>query len=319
VIDTRPVDASLPAQPVYWLAIDPTGKGEFTSPATEYIKMDKLDADGKVFFNHVVWDKDGSGKDVWGIIAAQELLLATSITQPACASPGTGSLQVKILGGRAPYQLTVKNGAGLPISRTIDNAASPIDINNLNTGKYFLKIIDAAQHIYADSFYINNQDAPVPVALAANYGMIHGRTLHLNAAEDMPDGLSWEWNGPGNFHSFNPQVTIIEPGLYTLRCSKDGCSNEQDVMVTVAPDNILCDVTVYPNPSSSAFKARVTLDKPGQVTMSVYTNDGKLISMQKGDNRAHYLFTGELKTSGVYELVFTSGLSKTSKRLVIVK
>jgi len=40
---------------------------------------------------------------------------------------------------------------------------------------------------------------------------------------------------------------------------------------------------------------------------------------QKGNDRANYLFTGDLKVSGVYELVFTSGLSKTNKRLVIAK
>lgn len=319
VMDTKAIDAPLPAQPVFWLAIDQTGKGEFALPTTEFIKMDKLDAQGKAFFNNVVWDKDGSGKDVWGIIAAQELLLATLINQPTCTTPRTGSLQVKILGGQAPYQFSISYKTGLSISTRIDDTVSPINFDNLSTGKYFLKVTDAAQHVYTDSFYINNQDAPFPIRLADHYTLPAGRSIHLNAAEDMPDGLVWEWSGPANFHSFNPQITITEPGLYTLRCSKDGCGNEQDVTVTSMPDNILCDVIVYPNPSQAVFKARITLDKPAPVTMSVYTQQGQLIFTQKGDRRANYLFTGELKASGVYELVFTSGLSKTSKKLVIVK
>jgi hypothetical protein len=90
-------------------------------------------------------------------------------------------------------------------------------------------------------------------------------------------------------------------------------------MIKAAPANILCDVTVYPNPTAAAFNARITMDKPAPVTLSVYAPDGKLASTQKGNDRANYLFTGELKASGVYELVFTSGLSQTNKRLVIAK
>ncbi len=255
--------------------------------------------------------------DVWGVMAAQDLLIATVIDQPSCALPLNGSLQVRLLGGQAPYQLMVRNNSGLLISQRIDNGKAPIDLANLSTGKYFLAVTDAKQQVYTDSFYINNQDGPPPAALAANYTLAAGRPLKLDAAADMPDGLLWEWEGPGNFQSFSPQVTVTEPGLYTLRCSKDGCSNEQDVVVTAMPNNILYDVTVYPNPSPSAFNARITLDRPAPVTMAVYAPDGRLVSVQTGSDRAHYLFTGELTASGVYELVFTSGLSKANKRLVI--
>jgi hypothetical protein len=309
VINTKEIDASLPEQPVYWLAIDPTGEGKFDSPTTEFIKMDRLDGEGKAFFNNIVWDKDNSGKDVWGVIAAQELLLAAFIRQPTCTAPRTGSLQIKILGGQAPYQFTLLNNNGVEISKRINDALSPLDFDNLEAGKYFLKITDAQQHVYADSFYINNQDAPATAMLADHYILHTGSSLRLNASENMPNGLVWEWSGPANYHSFNPQITITEPGLYTLHVSKDGCGNEQDIKVTAVPDNILYDITVYPNPSQGAFKASVALDKPAPVTMSVYTQDGKLVLTQKGDNRSNYLFTGELKAS----------LSKTNKKLVIVK
>lgn len=319
VLDTRPVDAALPVKPVYWLVIDPGGTGQFNSPATEFIKMDYLDNQGKAYFRNIQWDNDRSGMDVWGVMAAQDLLIATVINQPSCALPQNGSLQVRLLGGQAPYQLVVRNNRGLLISQRIDNNKAPVAIANLNTGKYFLAVTDAAQQVFTDSFYINNQDGPPPAPLAATYALAAGRPLKLDAAADMADGLLWEWKGPGNFQSFSPQVTVTEPGLYTLRCSKDGCSNEQDVVVTVMPNNILHDVTVYPNPSPAAFNARITLDKPAPVTMAVYAPDGRLVSVQTGSDRAHYLFTGELTASGVYELVFTSGLSKANKRLVIAK
>lgn len=319
VIDTKPVDAPLSFSPVYWLAIDRGGEGKFNASGMEFVKMDKLDGEGRAHFANVIWDTDGSGKDVWGIIAGQELLLAATIRQPGCSTPGTGSLDIKILGGRGPFQFSLHNGAGLFITRQVNDGMSPVSFSNLATGKYFLKVNDAGQHSYTDSFYINNEDAPTPLFVEDSYTLPAGRPLQLDAAAGMPDGLSWEWSGPGNFHSFNPQVNITVPGLYTLHCSKNGCINTRDVIIKEARANILYDVTVFPNPTRDVFYARVRLDKPAPVTMFVYGSDGKLLFTRQGDGRANYLFTGHLNTSGLYEVVFTSGLSKTNKRLVIVK
>jgi hypothetical protein len=317
ILDTKPVDAPLSLHPVYWLAIEPSGKGEFNSAAVEFVRMEKLDKDGKAFFKNIKWDKDRSGKDVLGIIAAQDLLLSAIINQPSCASPGTGSMQVKILGGETPFQLTIKNAAG--VFRKIDNASSPVTITDLEAGKYSLTVTDAAQHKYVDSFYINNKDVPLATSIAASYTLQAGQALHLNAAVNMPADLVWEWKGPSSFQSFNPQVTITEPGTYTLRSSRNGCSNTQDLLIKQALANILYDVTLFPNPSAGTFTARVTLDRAAPVTMSVYNSEGKLVFTRDGDRRMNYLFTGELKASGTYEVIFTSGLSKTNKRLVIVK
>jgi hypothetical protein len=319
VIDTKPIDAPLPLSPIYWLTIDPSGEGKFNTSATQYIRMDRIDGQGKAYFKNISWDKDGSGKDVWGIIAGQDLMLATVINQPTCSQPTTGNLQVRFLGGQAPYNLTLRSSNGFNSSNRVDNSASEFNVAKLSAGKYFLVVTDAAQRIYKDSFYLNSVDAPLPSTLSSNYELPAGRPLKINAAESMPDGLLWEWDGPQNFQSFGAQVTIGEPGLYSLTCSKNGCSTTQDITVTPAHNNILYDITVFPNPSPDVFYARVTLDKPASVTMNVYDPAGRLISVQKGDKKSNYLFTGQINTNGTYELVFISGLSKTSKRLVIVK
>jgi hypothetical protein len=318
-IDTRAIDATVPVQPVYWLVIDRSGTGTFSASNGEFIKMSKLDKQGKASFNTITWDTDKSGKDVWGIIASQDLLLATTINQPTCTASRTGKMQVRILGGQAPFQLTIETIKSVIISKQLPDASTPLEVTALGTGKYFLLVTDAAKHIYRDSFYINNNDVPVASAIEPTYTLSAGRPLQLDAGAGMPDGLNWQWKGPDNFQSSGAQVTITGPGLYTLSCSKNGCVNEQDVRIKAAPGNVLCDVTVYPNPSVAAYNARITMEKPAPVTLSVYAPDGKLISTQKGNNKANYLFTGELKASGVYELVFTSGLSTTNKRLVIVK
>jgi hypothetical protein len=319
VLDTRQIDAALPVNAVYWLAIDPTGEGAFASAATRYVRMDRLDKEGRAHFNKVPWDMDGSGRDVWGIIAGQELLLASVIGQPACAAPGTGSLQVRILGGQGPYRLQVHSSNGPSIDERMTDGQTPTSFTHLSAGKYWLTVTDAAQRRYSDSFYINSLEMPQPAAIAPAYTLAGGRPLRLDASPGMPDGVGWAWSGPDGFSSGQPQVMLTEPGLYTLRCSKDGCVHAQDLQVKALPANALYNVTVYPNPSPAVFNARITLDRAAPVTLAVYGPDGRLVSLQKGDDRSNYLFTGELTAGGTYELVFTSGLSKTTKRLVVAK
>jgi hypothetical protein len=317
-LDTKAVDAPLPAQPVYWVVVDPTGQGKF-STSSQFLQMDALDEHGIASFNTIVWDKDGSGKDVWGLIVAKDLLLVTDIDQPSCASPQSGALHTKIIGGQSPYQLTLQNNNGLFITKSITDNSTTTDITGLSFAKYFLMVTDARGHTYSDSLYLNDQDAPLPQSLASSYTLPPAGSLQLDASVNMPDGLTWQWMGPGNFESLSPQVSITTPGLYSLTCSKDGCSTEQDITVTATHNNALYDVTVYPNPSPAAFTARVNLDNPAPVTMTVYTQDGRLVSLQKGDERSNYYFTGTLTTGGVYTLVFVSGLSNATKRIIITK
>ncbi len=318
LIDTKAVDAPLPVQPVYWLVVDPSGQGKF-STASGFVKMDALDEQAKASFSNLIWDKDGSGKDVWALLVASDLLLVTDIDPPACTPPNTGALHTKIIGGQAPWLLTLESNTGLLVTRSLADNTPPVDFTALSFGKYFLKVTDALGRTYSDSLYLNDQDAPSPQSLASSYMLTPPAALQLDASVNMPDGLVYQWTGPGNFQSYSAQATITTPGLYSLTCSKDGCSTEQDITVTATHNNALYDVTVYPNPSPAAFTARVNLDNPAPVTMSIYAQDGRLVSVQKGDERSNYYFSGTLTTGGVYTLVFVSGLSNTTQRIIITK
>jgi hypothetical protein len=318
-IDTKQIDARLPVQPCYWLVIDPTGEGKFNTKEAAYIPMTTLDKKGIATFADVQWDADASGKDVWTLIAGPILLLQTKIEQPTCTQQSEGSLRTRILGGKAPYQLIVQNITGIIDSRRITSTNTPIELSSLPTGKYKITVTDAGRHTYTDSFYINHTDVPLPALKADQYTLPVAGALTLDAGVGLASSLSWEWKGPDNFQSLSSQVRITKPGVYTIRCGTAGCYNQQDITVKAMPNNTLYDISIFPNPSTGRFAARVTLDEPAPVTMTIYSPEGKLITMQKGERRANHHFTGELKIAGMYELVFTSGLSKTSRRLIIVK
>lgn len=321
VLDTKQIDAPLPAKPVYWLVIDRNGTGNFSHPLTEYIKMTGLDKDEKVHFDGIVWNKYGKGKEAWGLIAAQDLLLSTVISNPDCHTRDQGSLQVKVWGGKLPYQLGVANNTGQVIHQQTINEDVPTVVPNIAAGKYFLKVTDALGGIYTDSFYVNNSDAPQPASIAASYVLPEGGVLKINAADQMPQGLLYSWSGPNNFYSSSPQVNITEVGTYVLTTNRNGCSSQQEVVVTTPPRNVFDGqaIVVYPNPSSGLFTIKISLPEPASVDMAIYDLEGRLLSREKGVGFANYRFTHELTASGVYKLVFWSGESTTTRKLVITR
>ncbi len=315
-INTKEIDVALPPKPVYWLVLDRTGKGNFSLPSTEYVRMSELDSRGMAHFKGISFNKDNSGKDVFAVVVGQELLASAFITSPACSDPTSGNVQIKVWGGQSPFKLSVVKDGKKIISELNFNNVGPIYIPGLTAGKYLIEIIDDMQRRYTDEFYINSIDAPFLKSIASNYMLQEGYRLQINAADQMENGLKYEWTGPGNFLSFNPKVTLTRPGLYTLKCTKNGCTSIQDILVNTPPKNIFTNIKVYPNPSTGFFTVKISLDKPSIVFMDVYTEDGKLVLQRKLNGFANYSFSNELKANGIYFLLFQSGLSKATEKLI---
>jgi hypothetical protein len=317
--DTKQVDAPLPFQPVYWLALDRTGSGDFSLPGTEYIKMSQLDKQGIASFDGIVWRKNSNGKTAFGWLAGKDILVSANITAPTCANATGGSMYLKAWGATFPCTITIqKNNQPFSSANIISNMDGII-VNNISAGQYVLKLIDASQKIYTDSFYINNQDAPQPVSILREYVLFETQRLDLDASVNMPPGLTYQWKGPGGFQSNLPRTTIIQHGSYTLIVSKNGCTYTQKIEVRRPPKNAFTNIQVSPNPAQGVFMVNLSLDKVAKVTMDVYTEDGKLLAVRQMEGLANYNFSHEIAHSGLYHLVFRSDLSVQTKKIVILK
>jgi len=321
VIDTKDIDAVLPANPVYWLVIDRTGTGDFTLPGTEFKQMNSIDKEGKAHFNDVQWGTKAGYTDVMAFGINKNLLASVSITNPDCGGAANGSMSIKVIGGVAPFKLTVIKGTGEPVSGRNLNTNTTETITNMATGKYVVTVTDALGTKYTDSFYLNDASAPQPLAVAASYALPAGSPLVIKADSLMPQGLFYEWLGPDNFKATGATVSITKPGIYTLKCSNEGCNFFQDVKVTNTPSDQLNDanVSIYPNPSRGAFTARVSLNSPANVQMSVHAGDGRPGgTTQQGTGKANYNFSGKITNSGLYLLEFRSGKSVITKKLIVI-
>ncbi|WP_295795221.1 T9SS type A sorting domain-containing protein [Mucilaginibacter sp.] len=320
-LDTKKLDVPLPLHPVYWLVIDRSGKGDFSLPGTEFIRMASIDKEGKALFADIKWGLNTNSTELMSITAGQDLLADISITNPLCKDTDGGSVAVKVVGGLAPFQLTLAKSAGDVVFNESFNNNKTVPIKGLAPGKYKLTLTDAADSTYTDSFYINSTDGPHLLAVAENYTLPQSGPLTIQADSGVSAGLVYEWNGPNGFHSNIANVKITIPGLYSVKCSNGTCSYQQDVSVKSYPTGMLTDknVTVYPNPSTGKFGVSIALDQPAPVKMAIYTTDGKMVGQpQNASGMANYYFSGTIPLTGAYFLEFTSGKYATSRKLIVI-
>lgn len=319
VLDTKQVYAPIPQNPVFWMAIDSTGKEGFSASNTQYVKMDKLDLQGFAHFK-VFWKNNQTPKQHFSFMVAQSLLLATTILPPSCSKPESGQFQVKILGGQAPYHLNVINqNTERSINRQIQDSRFVEQLDGLPAGKYLLTVKDALQQVYADSFWVNPAEVPLPQGLSDIYEISASKAIQLNAADKMPSGVAYHWLGPDNFESISPSVELSQAGTYTLTTTQNGCSSTREILVNGPQTSIFHSEVVYPNPSNGVFNVKIILNKPAAVSLSVYSTEGKLVLFKSLAGDDHYVFSEQLTTNGLYFIVLQSDNAITTSKLLIVR
>ena len=315
VLDTKQVYAPMPVKPVYWMVIDRIG--DFSSPGIQYIKMDRLDDQG---FAHFKVSLKKAGKSIFTFMVAQDLLLATNVIAPNCTKPESGKLQVKILGGQAPYQLNILNKTtGRSVNHQISDSRIDKELTGLTAGNYLLRVTDDRQQVYADSFWVNPADAPYSPVLSDAYELSAGKSIQVNAAENMPLGITYHWQDPDNFESGSPVIELNQSGIYTLTTTQNGCSSTRQIQVNGPKTSVFHSEMVYPNPSAGMFNVKIMLNKSAAVNLSVYSEEGKLILSKKAAGADHYMFSEQLTATGLYYIVLQSGNSTFTHKLLIIR
>ena len=168
---------------------------------------------------------------------------SATATDVKCFGEATGSVDLTVTGGTAPYTYSWSNGA------------TTEDLVNIVAGVYTVTVTDA--NLCTATVPVTVSQPSELIAVAGSNGPVCiGMTLNLQGG---PDGmLSYSWNGPDGFTSSlqNPVVataaTQAMSGQYTLNIvDMNGCSatantnvvvNEIPV-ITFTQTNILCNGT----------------------------------------------------------------------------
>jgi hypothetical protein len=105
-----------------------------------------------------------------------------------------------------------------------------------------------------------------------------------------------------------------------LELNNRGCKNYIPFSVRDIPRNSIKRITIYPNPSSTGiYNATVSLDKIASLQVTVFAEDGSLISKKEYTGLQHYNLSEKLSINGLYFIVFKSGMDMITKELLISK
>lgn len=310
VFSIKDIIPQIPADKKLWLLVDKTGQGNFNSSNVEAYPMNYVD-NNEVHFKDVVFDQDLSGTDVFSFALGNKILSIYQISQPTCTIKN-GTLNLDIKGGKAPFNVILTNNNG--VSQNITVQTSQLSFPNLAIGNYHLNITDADNNVTSYDFSINDFNS-ISLDLGPDVVISSGNAAQFDASTQITDpNATYSWTSDNGFTSNSPNITVYEPGEYTVTVStSDNCIKKDTVKVTRKREN---GIVIYPNPvpKGEPFTIRIISDKKETVDIKIYDASGRLVKTIQDKGKDYYEIKDTLSTEGVYLIIV-----KTSSEIKVFK
>ncbi|MBO9202431.1 MULTISPECIES: T9SS type A sorting domain-containing protein [Niastella] len=305
----------------YWLVVNRGAYAGFPVDSLDYYFPDSIDANGQVRYRNVKWDADQSGKDLFGLAVAKDLLLKLNVVDtPSCVAAQAGSARLQAIGGQSPYVYTVTNAQGEVVSTGKFFNTTSVDVSKLSVGNYRVVLKDNKGHQSLRTLVM-----PAPAAQRLLIGLEPtqvlptGGELLLDAAKHITpgDATSYQWTCENGFNAITPQVTVKQPGTYVVKAtSKAGCVFSDTVNVT---GKALQHIAVYPSPSIDGnFTVSMSFPRSTNVKVGIYDVKGNKVQEMTGKNNTEYRFPGHLVTAGTYTIMVVTKGGVDSRTLLIL-
>jgi len=297
-----------------YLVIDRTGSGDFVSEAIEYIEPDSINNDGIAYFSNLVWDADKSGTDIFTLSFGMDN--GVSCAHPICHNDATGTVNMQIMGGGAPYSYTLVNDS-ISYSKEWTAESRFQNIEDLVPGTYKLKVTDNGGNIATNTITINNPD-DFTTGLDSTYSLKMGEHLKLDGGMNVSElQTSFVWESDNGFFSTSSKVSISQPGEYTLTLiNENGCQATEAIHINPL-NNILFNYKLYPNPSRGDYSLDIALAETSSITVSIYNMQGAMVSRETRSGAAQYSFRGYIEESGLYFVEVETSFGKETFKLVV--
>jgi len=306
----------------YWLVLNTGGYAGFPVDSLTYYLPDSVAGDSLVYYRHVRWDPDHSGKDLFGFAQGASLLLKLHVLDsPTCENPSLGRAMLQAIGGQGPYAYRVMNAGGdLLASGMITDPTAGAPVGNLGMGSYTILLNDAK-----GNQSLRRLTMSVPQAEALTFGMAASQVLPvagsllLDASANIPSGAaqSYQWTGSNGFSSTSPSISVSEPGTYSVAVtSVAGCVFRDTVTVSGDAGQ---RIGVYPSPSVDGnFTVSVSLPEAGPISVGIYDLNGNKVQEMAGNRNSEYRLPGHLTTPGVYMIMVKTPHGVESRKLMIL-
>jgi hypothetical protein len=316
-----------------YLVIDRSGTGDFNSENVEYIVQSRMDTDGLVYFNNVIWDNDGSGKDVFTFSFGAVMELVAS---PSCPASPTGTISATLCGGKVPFEYSlIDERTNQPYSYQGERNYT---FENLPSGRYTLHVRDINNHVV--SRQITVVGFPILETYFPSRYTIKQEDNQFDAGEYFSASASYVWERDGIFFSDEASVNLSVAGSYKLTVTdSNGCSS---IFNTLAEENLLSQkqkstsggkgqeeflqqedtepqYKVYPNPTGGKYTIEAQLPEESPVTVRVYSANGSLIDIWEDSGKKHYSFNPYLSITGNYIIEIETAYGIKDFKLAVVK
>jgi len=163
---------------------------------------------------------------------ASALQSTATITQPACLGATDGAIAVSVSGGTAPYTYLWSNEATVP------------EVSNLATGTYTLITTDENGCQLYDTFHIEHSGDSLFIDLGPDRTLCAQQAAVLSVDMEAEDA-SYSWTADNGFTSDAAQVTVSDPGTYTLTVTTpEGCTATDHIVIAISDETVSSDFIV---------------------------------------------------------------------------
>jgi hypothetical protein len=311
------------------LVIDRKGNGDFTPSTIEYIPQSYFDEEGNVYFHKVVWDKDGSGKDIFSFSYGATM---TTEVKGACPNGQNGELSVNMCGGEAPFMYFLGDSAGQQYEYEGEKEHT---FWGLVPGIYTLKVTDGNNVSNIKMIEIPELES-VELQLPPKYWINQGESELVDAKEyNSVDFIKYVWEKDSIIYSDSSIISISIPGKYKLTVTdSNGCifSSEMDVEEVLSGNTSISNwggssstkessfsYKMYPNPTTGRYRVVVNLAEEVSVQIRVFTVKGELLSAWEDSGKKRYLYESYINTRGNYIIEVETSFGKKHFKLTVQK
>ncbi|MND64048.1 hypothetical protein D3C80_553720 [compost metagenome] len=303
----------------YWLVIDRSGKGDFSEDKLEYIFPDSISADSVAHFANIKWDTDQSGSDVFGFAQSKPLFaMITSQVQPTCSASNGGSVVLKVIGGRGPYQYELRNSSQNSFHK--GEGAENITINGLSAGDYTFKLKDSKNDVVERTFSLNLPDELIvnlgedqDLKLSPNKEIILDATAHINNSS----AVTYKWTSSHGFSSDAGKIKVSQSGIYTVTVTNSlGCSFSDEIIVS---GSVARKFDVFPAPVAVGdnYNVSVSLNEPEAVILKICDLNGSILKEIKSSDKSEYHFMNSLQVPGMYIVILQTSKGIETKKFMV--
>ncbi|MBK7483484.1 MAG: T9SS type A sorting domain-containing protein [Flavobacteriales bacterium] len=302
----------------HWLVIDRSGTGEFGMTSTDYIASTGVElSTGSVLFDGVVWDVDGSGRDVFTFAVGGSFIPTAWIDPPTCDPATTGTLHLGVQGGGP----SIRNRLQCMGDGTVREWTSPSGevraIEDVVPGEYELRIEDQSGYILTDRLWVEATDAP-SLSLRDSYELSAQYPLTLDAGAP-GSVMEYRWELDEQLIGDERQLLIEETGNYQCTIVSDGCPARKAFTVTAKPAQGVLDAAVLPNPTSDGwFTVQTVLPTVGDVHLLVIDVMGRVVHRRELHGSDYYRTGIHIQASGQYTVIIRSGDEQRAIKLVVL-